>query len=43
MSTHCTLNLRANVERFAALALSIVTAATVAGGAIAMCLRPLAG
>lgn len=39
MSTTDTLNLRASFERLAALALSIATALTVAGGAIAMCLQ----
>jgi hypothetical protein len=43
MSTSCTLNLRASFERLAALALYIATAVTVAGGAITMCLRPVAG
>ena len=42
MST-TTLNLRASLERLSVIALYVATASTVAGGAVAMCFRPVAG
>ena len=41
MSTINTLSLRASFERAAAMLLYAATAAVVAGGAIAMCAKPI--